>query len=190
MKMQTILWFYFPLLILGVVYTGLAAVYACAGEGGCWSGVGLTLPFSAIVAGLAYIQVLPGLLLISYVVLHISRRDKAWKVFFDFGWQMKIVMVFYFGAAFASIFITIALSIGGLVALRACALKECYPRLSAHATLAMFLSGQTTNLLIVAQFVINNEDHWSDDAVKYIHEFCNFRKRRQVCNLDQASIPT
>jgi hypothetical protein len=146
--MLYILWFYLPAVILGVVYTGVAALYACAGEGGCWSGVEQTLPISAMLAGLAYLQVFPGILLGLDAGFHISRRDQAWKGFIDLGWSKRIAFVVYYGAVNL---ITPALSMGGLLALRACALKECYPRLSAHEALAIFLCGQPINLLIIAE---------------------------------------
>jgi len=189
MKLQSFLWVYFPVVILGIVYTGLAALHACA-EGRCWSGTGQGSAFSATVAGLAYTQVLPGVMLFAYVGLHVFRRDIAWKGFMELGWALRMAMVMSFAVVFALILVTIGLSFWGLVALRACALNECYPRLSAHAALAMFLCGQTTNLLIAVHYVVFNEEHWSDDAaIKYVRDVCNIKKRRQVCNLDQAPLP-
>lgn len=189
MNQQSFLWFYLPVVILGVVYTGLAALHACA-EGRCWSGTGQRSCIFITAAGLSYTQVLPGVRLFVYVGLHVFRRDIAWKGFMELGWAMRTAMVMSFAAVFVLILATSGLSFWGLVALRACALNECYPRLSAHAALIMFLCGQTTNLLIVVHYVIFNEEQWSDDsAIKYVRDVCNLKKRRQVCNLDQAPLP-
>jgi len=92
MKLQSFLRFYFPVIILGVVYTALAALHACA-EGRCWSGIGQGFSFSIIVAGLAYTQVLPGFWMFAYVGLHVYHRDKVWKEFMEKGWAMRTATV-------------------------------------------------------------------------------------------------
>jgi len=172
--------------LLGVIYTGLAALHACT-NGACWPGIGPHFSFSVIATGLACTQIMPWVML--FLLMwgtgcpdHQTNQEE---------WKYRCIAVSGVVLAYLFLFpLTIGLSFGGLVSLRACASGKCYSSLSTPASLAMFLCGQITNflmmLLLFSGFTLQAEE---SPEFQVVLDSWSGKRRRQVCNLDNAALP-
>jgi hypothetical protein len=175
--------------LLGVIYTGLAALHACT-RGACWAGFGPDVSFSVIAAAMGSTQIMPCImalvLMCGLCCCKCLQDEQEQEVEGDLVCLGNTI----FAVIITLVPLTTGVSFGGLASLRACAFGKCYPGMSTPTSLAMFLSGQIMNFLVVIIYFFGALTEVEDShAIQSVQDFWSTKRRRRVCNFDNAALP-
>ncbi len=172
------------IVLLGLVYPGLAALYSCA-RGHCWSGMSAKSSLSLAATGVACIQLFPVVFSFIATLAGFGTYFKCVEEDEDDDIGLDVYSFYIVSVIFTTV--TVGLTCGGLVCLKSCADGKCCHGLSSAGALSMFLSGQIVNFLVHFLVYLLMTDMEDSKALQRVCDFWSVKKRRQVCS--DAAVP-